>query len=316
MSSRRHLINLLDFSTEELEALLQRAAEMKARLKSGIPDRHLIGKTLLMFFEKPSMRTRVSLEAAMGSMGGTAIYLDTDGPKGSRLGERESLADVGRVASRYADLIAIRTFEHEKVEKLAQYSSVPVINALSDWSHPTQALADILTLREAVGDSAGKTFVFVGDGNNVARSLAAICARLGIRFILCRPDGYAFCETFLGQLRSACPGADLVEMDDPGAAVKEAAVIYTDVWASMGQEEEKTVRNAVFAPYQVNESLLSAAPAEVRVMHCLPAHRGEEITDGVMEASASIVFDQAENRMHINRAVFDLLLTAPVDANA
>ncbi len=298
----KHFINILDHSTAELEQILVGAERLKARRRAGIQDRFLLGKTMGMLFEKPSTRTRVSLETAMATLGGTALELS------GRLEKREPLKDLARVLSRYVDVIAIRTFAHTVVETFAEWSSVPVINALSDTSHPTQALADILTLRERLGDLTGKTLAFVGDGNNVARSLVSLCAKLGLRFVLASPEEYRLPAAHLEAVRAACPGADIQQTSDPATAVKGADAVYTDVWVSMGEEEKSRAKKKVFLPFQVNAALMKQAPADALVMHCLPAHRGEEIADEVIESPASVVFDQAENRMHINRALLALLL--------
>lgn len=308
MITKKDFVSILDYSSDELRHVLDRARDLKTRFHAGIPDRLMLGKSLAMFFEKPSMRTRVSLEVAMSSMGGTALCLDSNEGPGKRLGEREELRDIARVISRYVDVISIRTFEHKKVEELAEYASVPVINALSDWSHPTQALADILTLEEHLGDLTGKTLTFVGDGNNVALSLAALCAKIGMRFVLGCPEGYELDSSFVADLEKACPGTGLVQTNDPAEAVKDACAVYTDVWASMGQEEEQDSRKGIFAPYQLNSELMAKAPSDAKVLHCLPAHRGEEITNDVIESDASLVWDEAENRMHINRALFAVLV--------
>jgi ornithine carbamoyltransferase len=246
----KHLVNILDHDRDWLERLLQRCALLKARRQAGIADRLLLGRALMMFFEKPSTRTRVSLETAIGSMGGYAI--NQENPAGSRLGDREALCDVARVISRYCDLISVRTFDHQVVETLAAWATVPVINALSDYSHPTQALADLLTIREHLGAEAGRTLVFIGDGNNVARSLAAVAGRFDLRFVLCCPEGYDFDADFVATLGRECPDLEFTTERDPATAVRRADIIYTDVWASMGQEEEADVRRQTFAPYQVN----------------------------------------------------------------
>jgi ornithine carbamoyltransferase len=300
----KHFIEILDHEPAELEHILSVSADLKKRLKNGIADRLMLGKTLGMFFEKPSTRTRVSQECAVVSMGGVAINLESS----SRLGEREAIRDVARVMSRYVSLLSIRTFGHELVKELARWSDVPVINTLSDYSHPTQAMADIQTMREHVGDTAGKTLTYIGDGNNVARSLFSICAKLGVRFACATPEGYELDKEFLSYAEKCCPKAEILLTNDPALAVKEAAVVYTDVWTSMGQEKEKSERIKTFAPYQVNAELMAKAPQRALVMHCLPAHRGEEITDEVMESKYSVVFDEAENRMHIYRSLFALLL--------
>jgi ornithine carbamoyltransferase len=301
----KHFINILDHDTEALETVLRRAAELKARYRAGIPEHLLAGATVALLFEKPSMRTRVSLERAAHSLGGQAIYLESSHV---RLGTRESLEDGARVLSRYVQCIAARTFAHETIETLAEYASVPVINGLSDWSHPTQALADFLTMQERLGDLAGRTLAYIGDGNNVARSLAALAGRLGVRLVVAAPEGYALEERFLGLLSEACPGAEVRQTRDPAGAVADADAVYTDVWASMGQEEEAEARRAVFRPFQINAGLLAKAAKNPVVLHCLPAHRGEEITDEVMDGPRSAVFDQAENRMHVNRALFARLV--------
>ncbi len=301
----KHFINILDHGTEELETILRRATELKARYRAGIPEQLLAGATVALLFEKPSMRTRVSLERAAHSLGGQAIYLESGHV---RLGTRESLEDGARVLSRYVQCIAARTFSHETIETLATYASVPVINGLSDWSHPTQALADFLTMQEQLGDLAGRTLAYIGDGNNVARSLAALAGRLGVRFVLAAPEGYTLEENFVERLAKTSPRTEIEQTNDPAEAVAEADAVYTDVWTSMGQEEEAEARRAVFRPFQLNAGLLAKAARDPVVLHCLPAHRGEEITDEVMDGPRSAVFDQAENRMHVNRALFAILV--------
>lgn len=300
----KHFVSILDHSADELEIILQRSADLKSRRRAGIHDRIMMGMNLGMYFEKPSLRTRVSLESAMVSMGGGAINLDI---RGKPLGERESIKDQALVMSRYVDLISIRTFSHNVVETLAEWSSVPVINALSDYNHPTQAMADILTYREHVRNPGVGRLTYVGDGNNVARSLVSICAILAIPFTAASPKGYELDPDFMAIVKKLKPAADIAVTNDPYAAVKDAAIIYTDVWTSMGQEDEAAERRNIFLPYQVNSDLLAQAPDDVRVMHCLPAHRGDEITDEVMDSSVAIVYDQAENRMHINRGLFAVL---------
>ncbi len=302
----KHFINLRDHSPEELESILNTARRLKQRRRQGIHDNIMSGRILGMYFEKPSLRTRVSLEAAMITMGGGAICLDTGG---NPLGTRESIADQARVMSRYVDAISIRTFAHTVVEEFARYSSVPVINALSDFNHPTQAMADIMTLREHLGDTRDKTLAFIGDGNNVARSLAMACAKLGMIFAIASPGGYTLDDAFLAAIRKEIPQARIETFSDPTRAVQNAAAVYTDVWASMGQEDEARERAEHFAPFQVNTELMRKAPEKTLVLHCLPAHRGHEITDEVIDSPASVVFDQAENRMHINRALISMLVT-------
>lgn len=300
-----NFINILDFTAEELEGFLRKAVYLKARKKAGMVETIMQGKVLGMYFQKASLRTRISLEVAMASMGGSSVYLDF---LGKPMFDRESLPDQARVMSRYVDVVSMRTFSHDEVESFAKWSSVPVINALSDWSHPTQALADIMTMRECIGDTTGKELVYVGDGNNVVRSLAALCARLGIKFTLSSPEGYRVDQAFLREVRAECPEAVLREVNDPYEAVKNADAIYTDVWTSMGMEEEAAKRRKDFARYQINRELINAAPKGVIVLHCLPAHRGEEITDEIMDDPAvSMVFDEAENRMHIYRSLLAVL---------
>jgi ornithine carbamoyltransferase len=302
----RHFLDLLDLSADELNHLLSEAARLKAAHQKGERRPLLAGRVLGLIFEKQSLRTRVSFEAAMAQLGGSSIFLNsTDGA----LGERESVPDFARVLSQYVDAVVLRTFRHRTIEEFAQYSSVPVINGLSDYSHPCQSLADLLTIQEVFGAISGRTLVFVGDGNNVARSLAVGCGLLGARFILAAPEGYAFDESFLQLYHRRIPQGQLVQNGVPAHAVGAADVVYTDVWTSMGQEAERERRRALFAAYQVNAALLAQAPAHTRLMHCLPAHRGEEVTADVLDSDRSIVFQQAANRMHAQKALLQWLLT-------
>jgi ornithine carbamoyltransferase len=252
------------------------------------------------------LRTRVSFQAGMAEMGGQSVFLN-----GAEvgLGKRETLADIARTVCEYVDAVVLRTFQHENVVEFARWASKPVINGLSDYYHPCQALGDLLTVRECCGSLEGKTIVFIGDGNNVARSLAIVCGKVGARFILSAPKKYRFDQPFLETYQTHVHG-QMEEIDDPVKAVAEADIIYTDVWASMGQEEEAKERGQHFEAYQVNADLLKAAPAHAKVMHCLPAHRGEEITDEVLDGPQSVVFPQAGNRMHAQKA---LLLWAMED---
>lgn len=289
------LITISGLSQAQVEEIFRLSSELK---KDPLGD-GLRGKTVGMIFEKPSTRTRVSFETGIYQMGGHAILLSD---ATVQLGKRETIADVGRTLSRYVNGIVIRTFEHKKVTELAEYSSVPVINALSDFAHPCQALADVFTLIEKKGDVKGLKLVFMGDGNNVARSLNALCKMTGINFLLCCPKGYEM--------------EDCEISHDPAAAVKDADVIYTDVWTSMGQEKETKKRLKDFAKYQVNSRLVDivrtihelSQQSRPLIMHCLPAHRGEEITDDVIDGPNSIVFDQAENRLHVQKAVMLMLM--------
>ncbi len=302
---QKDFINLADFTPEQLSGLIDKTIADKPAYQACRGPAPLARKTLALIFEKPSLRTRVSFEVAMTQLGGTSTYLDqmTIG-----LGSRESVEDISRVLSRMCDGIMARTFSHELVQLLAASSSVPVINGLTDYSHPCQAMADLVTVKEHFGDLAGRTLVFVGDGNNVARSLAAGCAKLGMKFVLSAPLDYELEETFYSQLRADCPQADLREVRDPKSAVKDADVIYTDTWVSMGQEEEKARRVEIFRDYQVNDELLGCAPSGAIVLHCLPAYRGLEITDETFEAHADTIFSEAENRLHFQRTLLDVLL--------
>jgi ornithine carbamoyltransferase len=302
----RHFLDLLDLSPAELSHLLDEAASLKAAAARGDRPALLAGRVLGMVFEKPSLRTRVSFEAAIGQLGGRSIFLNsTDG----LIGQRESVPDFARVLSQYVDMVVLRVFHHRTVQEFARWSSVPVINGLSDFSHPCQALGDLLTIREAFGNINGRTVAFIGDGNNVARSVAASCGMLGARFVLACPARYAFDDAFVAEFRRRVPGGALTQTEDPAAAVTTADVIYTDVWTSMGQEAEHAQRLKHFAGYQVNAALLARAPGHAKVMHCLPAHRGEEISADVLEGAQSIVFPQAGNRMHAQKALLKWLLS-------
>jgi ornithine carbamoyltransferase len=302
----RHFLNLFDLSADELHHLLAEAAALKAALGRGERPPLLAGKVLGLVFEKPSLRTRASFEAAMAQLGGASIFLSaSDGP----LGQRESVPDFARTLSQYVDAVVLRTFRHTTVEEFAAHSYVPVINGLSDYSHPCQALADLFTMQEVFGSLRGRTLVFVGDGNNVARSVAICCGKVGTRFVLAAPEGYGFDEAFLRAYRRLVPQGEIVLNGVPAHAVGTADVIYTDVWISMGQEAERDERLRKFAGFQVNAELLALAPAHTRVMHCLPAHRGEEVSAEVIDGERSIVFQQAANRMHAQKALLTWLLT-------
>ncbi len=305
----KHLISLADLTPEEMRKLLDQAIALKEEWKAGGNRPLLAGKTLGMLFQKPSLRTRVSFDMAMIHLGGQALYLS---PAEIQLGKRESTPDVARVLSRYVDAIMARVFAHDDILALAEYSRVPVINGLSDYSHPCQGLADFLTIIERFGsDLRGKKLAFIGDGNNVATSLLFGATKLGMDFVIAGPPGYELRPQVwaLGQQFAAQSGSRVAATHDPVEAVRGAHVIYTDVWASMGQEEEATERARIFAPYQVNEALVEHARPEVIVMHCLPAHRGQEITDGVADGPHSVLWDQAENRMHAQKSILVELLT-------
>jgi len=279
---------------------------LKALYKSGQRDLCLAGKNLAMLFEKPSLRTRISFQVAMTDLGGSPIYVKPEDIGG--IGKREPVKDIARVLSRYVDGIMARTFEHSAVTELAQYADVPVINALTDWSHPCQAMADVLTIWEHFDRFEGITVAFVGDGNNVARSLAFAAAKLNMKLIVASPANYELDAASIDAANAILPGC-VAQTHDPRAAVAQADVIYTDTWVSMGQEEEKAKRRSDFAGFEVNTDLVAAAPAHVKVMHCLPAYRGYEISDEVAESANSIIFDQAENRLHFQRALLKRLLS-------
>jgi ornithine carbamoyltransferase len=257
-----------------------------------------------LLFQHPSMRTRVSFDAGMTHLGGSAMFLGSDVGWGSR----ESVADFGRVLSEYVDVVVVRARRHADVVELAQHCSCPVVNALTDYAHPCQALADLYTLRELTGDVRGRTVAYVGDGNNVVRSLAMGCGRLGVRFRIASPKGYELAPQYVEKLRSENPGIDLHLTADPAEAVREATAVYTDVWASMGQEAENEVRRQAFAAYQVNAKLMAQAPRDAFFMHDLPAHRGEEVTDEVIDGPQSVVLRQAGNRMHVQKGLLVWLL--------
>jgi ornithine carbamoyltransferase len=301
----RHFLDLCDLTADEIEGLLKNAARLKKAHLRGKNKQSLQGKVLGLIFEKPSLRTRVSFQAAIAQLGGSSIFL---AGKEIGLGMREPVSDFARTLNHYVDAVVLRTFEHKTLEVFAEYAACPIINGLSDYCHPCQALGDLLTMQEAFDGIKGRKLVFVGDGNNVARSLALGCGKLGVHFVLAAPEGYGFDKPFLENYRRDVPEGDLKQSHDPRQAVKGADVIYTDVWASMGQEDEHAKRLPKFKPFQVNAELFKIAP-QARLMHCLPAHRGEEITEEVLESERSIVFEQAGNRMHAQKALLEWLLT-------
>lgn len=303
----KHFLDVLDYSSEELQEMLDLAVKLKNQWKSEGNPPLLRGKVLGMIFQKPSLRTRVSFDMAMRHLGGDALYLS---PAEIGLGKREAISDVARVLSGYVDAIMARVFEHEHVLELAKWASVPVLNGLSDYNHPCQAMADALTIYEKFGTLKGIQVTFVGDGNNVAVSLMHICAKLGANFTIANPEGYDMPAKAieLAQEVARKTGSQLTFLRDPHQAVKGAQVIYTDTWTSMGQEEEAQIRENVFPPYQVNQQLVSEADKDVIVMHCLPAHRGQEITDEVADGPHSALFPQAHNRLHAQKAILVKLL--------
>ncbi len=302
----RHFLDLLDLTPDEITHLLEETARLKKTQRRGQRKPALLGRVLGMVFEKPSLRTRVSFQTAMAQLGGASVFL---AGQEVGLGSRESIPDFARVMSQYVDAVVLRTFSHATLEAFAAHSACPVINGLSDYYHPCQALADMFTMKEVFQVLAGRTLVFVGDGNNVARSLAICCGKLGIRFVLAAPEGFGFDKAFLETYRRCVAQEELLQNGEPGLAVQSADVIYTDVWTSMGQEAQREQRLRLFAPYQVNSALVALAPPHARIMHCLPAHRDEEITSEVLDSDRSIVFQQAGNRLHTQKALLKWLLS-------
>ena len=301
----KHFLNLIDLTADELNGLLTSAARLKEAHARRIPAHTLSGRVVGLVFEKPSLRTRVSFESGIAQLGGTSLYLPGNEVG---LGWRESLADFSRTISHYIDALVLRVYQHATLDGLAAHASIPIINGLSDWSHPCQGLADLLTVRELFGTEEGRTVAFIGDGNNVARSLAVGCGKLGVKFVLACPVGYGFDDRFKADYIARVAPDFPPEVNNPLLAVKNADVIYTDVWTSMGQEAEREERLRRFDSFQVNAKLLAAAPSHCKVLHCLPAHRGEEITDDVMDGAACAAFQQAGNRLHAQKAVLEWLL--------
>jgi len=295
----KHILTLLDLEKADFETLFQRAIELKERYRKGITEKTLAGKTLGLIFEKPSTRTRVSFEAAMIQLGGTPIFISA---KDTQIVRNEPVRDTARVLSRFIDALAIRTFSQDLLNGFAEYSDIPVINALTDLYHPCQILSDLLTVIEHKGGYDGIKIAWIGDGNNVANSWINAGAVLGLDLTLACPKGYEPHSSML-------EGRKVVVTNDPKGAVRNADVIYTDVWASMGQEGEQILRKKVFYPFQINASLVKEAKQDAVVMHCLPAHRGEEISEEVLEGPQSIVWDQAENKMHMHKAILEILMT-------
>jgi ornithine carbamoyltransferase len=306
---RPDLVSTRDLGPQGVEAVLHLAELMKSR--PSVFQRALAGKQMVMFFEKPSLRTRLTFEAGMTSLGGSAMFVDqTQG----RLDAREKLSDIAHNLERWVDVIVLRTFAQETIEDMAQFASIPVINALSDLEHPCQALADYFTLQEKFGDLRSVRLAYVGDGNNVAHSLLLTCACLGSSIRIATPAGYAPKAEIVADARDIAEqtGARIELLTDPRAAIAGADAVYTDAWASMGQEDEIQQRNTIFPPYQVDQKLMSKAAPHSVFMHCLPAHRGEEVTDEVMDSESSVIFEQAENRLHVQKAILYLLLGGTV----
>ncbi|MCA6214021.1 MULTISPECIES: ornithine carbamoyltransferase [Thermococcus] len=303
----RDILCLQDFTREEIETILKTAEMMKIWNKIGKPHRVLEGKTLAMIFQKPSTRTRISFEVGIYQLGGYGLYLNA---QDLQLRRGETIADTARVLSRYVDGIMARVFDHQDVVDLAKYASVPVINGLSDFAHPCQALADYMTIKEKKGRIEGLKVVYVGDGNNVAHSLMIAGTKLGANVVVATPEGYEPDPKVIkwAEENSAESGGSFELLHDPIKAVKDADVIYTDVWASMGQEAEAEQRRKIFMPFQVNKELVKHAKKDYIFMHCLPAHRGEEVTDDVIDSPNSVVWDQAENRLHAQKAAMALIM--------
>jgi ornithine carbamoyltransferase len=303
------LVSTRDLGPQGVQAVLHLAELMKSR--PSVFQRSLAGKQMVMFFEKPSLRTRLTFEAGMTSLGGSAIFVDQSQ---SRLDARESLSDIAHNLERWVDVIVLRTFAQETIEGMARHASIPVINALSDLEHPCQALADYFTLQERFGDLKKITLAYVGDGNNVAHSLLLTCACLGSSIRIATPKGYSPNAQMIADARKIAKqtGARIELLNDPHAAVAEVDAVYTDAWASMGQEHEAAQRAEIFRPYQVNRQLMAEATPQAAFMHCLPAHRGEEVTDQVMDSENSVIFEQAENRLHVQKSILYLLLGGAV----
>lgn len=296
---KRDLISIFDLNQDEMNQVFALSTTLKSSLKKGVAHKMLLDKTLAMVFEKPSLRTRVTFETGMTQLGGHAIYL---APTDARLGTRETIADGAKNLSRWVDVIMARVFAHKTVEDLAKNASIPVVNGLSDLEHPCQIMADLFTIMEKKGCLDTITIAYVGDGNNVCNSFIAAARVLGVRLSIATPQGYEPEQSYLAK-------AQTVSMThDPHTAVRDADILYTDVWASMGQENEAAERKKIFMPYQINSRLLKTASRDCLVMHCLPAHRGEEITDEVIDGPQSIVFDQAENRLHVQKAIITWLV--------
>jgi ornithine carbamoyltransferase len=303
------VVSTRDLGPHGVDAVLHLAELMKSR--PSVFQRALAGKQMVMFFEKPSLRTRLTFESGMVSLGGTAMFVDQSR---SKLDAREKLSDIAQNLERWVDVIVLRTFAHETIEGMARHASVPVINALSDLEHPCQALADYLTLQERFGDFKKITLAYVGDGNNVAHSLLLTCACVGSSIRIATPKGYSCNPQIVAEARKLAKqtGAQIEFLTEPNAAVAGVDAVYTDAWASMGQEDEAADRARIFQPYQVNRKLMAQAAPHAAFMHCLPAHRGEEVTDEVMDSENSVIFEQAENRLHVQKSILYLLLGGAV----
>jgi len=302
---KKDLLSIGDLNLTDINSIFKLTEQLKKNKNKF--SKSLSAKTLALIFQKPSNRTRVSFEVGMYQLGGNSLYLS---PQEINLGVRETIGDVAKTISRYVDGVVLRTFEHKNCLDMAEAATIPVINGLSDYSHPCQALADLFTIKEKLKDLKKVTLAYVGDGNNVCNSLLFAAAKTGMNISVATPKGYAPEDKVIKQAQAEAKetGSRILITEDPFNAVKDAQVVYTDVWASMGQEEEINKRKVIFKDFQINAKLLANASKDVLVMHCLPAHRGEEITDEVMESKNSIVFDQAENRMHVQKAILIKLL--------
>lgn len=303
----KDLLSIHDLSAEEVYQIFDLAKKLKAMQKRDEEHHLLKGKTLGMIFQKASTRTRVSFEVGMWQLGGTALFLSAND---LQIGRGEPVKDTARVLSRYVDGIMIRTFSHAEVQELAHYADIPIVNGLTDLLHPCQALADIFTAIEYKGDLRGRKLAYIGDGNNMANALLHACAKVGMDIAVACPAGYEPDQTVVAEAKAdaAVSGSKITVTVDPKAAAEGADVLYTDVWASMGKEVEQAIRRQAFVGYQINSAILKLAKPDAMVMHCLPAHRGEEITDEVMEGPRSAVFDEAENRLHVQKAILALVM--------
>ncbi len=300
----RHMLTLADLTAAEIDRIFSITEDLKSKHQKGLREPLLPGRVMALLFEKPSLRTRVSFEAGMAHLGGSTMFLGNE----VGFGRRESIADFGRVLGEYADVVVVRANRHQTVVDMAEHCTCAVINGLTDFGHPCQALADLYTMRELVGKLEGHTLAWIGDANNVARSLAIGCGKLGIRLVMATPEKYQFDDQSLAWLRQHTPALTLSVTTDPIEAVHDAVAVYTDVWVSMGQESEKEERRREFAPYQVNAKLMSHAQKGAFFMHCLPAHRGEEVTDEVIDSPQSVVIQQAGNRMHVQKGILAWML--------
>lgn len=302
----KHLLEVSDLSPDEIQRIFSITEDIKTKFSAGVREPLLPGRVMALIFEKPSLRTRVSFQSGMAHLGGQSMMLGDD----VGFGKRERIDDFTRVLCEYVDVIVFRSKQHATVQSVAEHATCPVINGLTELAHPCQALADLYTIRERCEAFPAAKVAWVGDGNNVARSLAVGCGLLGLEFSAAMPPGYEFPSEFLAELQQLCPNMKFTTTTDPKAAVADAAAVYTDVWASMGQESEQQQRKQDFAPYQVNSDLMKAAPSDALFMHCLPARRGEEVTDEVMDSTNSVIVEQAANRMHVQKGILVWLLAS------